>query len=291
MVKWNCNLVNAFPNPYLENIHQPALPSTIPQEPFPFFRLPSELRNRIYALVLFTSTPHSNIYNPCTSLLLASSRLHTEASYLLYSSTTFRIFPLQDFKPLPTVRDLPPYYRRLVTTIELVLGPSWTSPPKSWKVNKSMVRVLGSMASVQTLMVFVEVDPSHPVFAEFRISHGFYTEFCGGLLRDVLKAMPGLKVVQISGRPSVQMDGPLVSRLQREVEAQGRMLKLGDTQRRVSAEDSTSEVALAVRKAVSEHSIWSAEAAEQCPREVEHPADALNDRRARIPPDGADRPW
>jgi hypothetical protein len=266
MVKWNYNLVNAFPNPYLENIHQSASPSTTPQEPFPFFRLPSELRNRIYALILFTSIPYSNIYNPCTSLLLASSRLHTEASYVLYSSTTFRIFPLQDFKPLPTVRDLPPHYRRLVTTIELVLGPSWTAPPKSWRVSRSMARVLGSMASVQTLMVFVEVDPSHPVFAEFRISHGFYTEFCGGLLRDVLKAMPRLEVVQIAGRPSVQMDGPLVSRLRREVEAQGRVIKWGDMERRASVEDKTSEVTLAMRKAVSEHSIQSAEAAETVPK-------------------------
>jgi hypothetical protein len=128
-----------------------------------------------------------------------------------------------------------------------------------------MVRVLGSMASVQTLMVFVEVDPSHPVFAKFRISHGFYTEFCGGLLRDVLKAMPRLKVVQIAGRPSVQMDGPLVSRLQREVEAQGRILKWGDMQRRVSVEDKTSEVALAEKTAVSEHSIRSAGPTETMP--------------------------
>jgi len=125
-----------------------------------------------------------------------------------------------------------------------------------------MARVLGSMASAQTLMVFVEVDPTHPVFSEFRISHGFYTEFCGGLLRDVLKAMPRLKVVQISGRPSVQMDGPLVSRLRREVEAQGRILKWGDMEHRASVEDKTSEVALTMRKAVSEHSIRSAGAVE-----------------------------
>jgi hypothetical protein len=129
-----------------------------------------------------------------------------------------------------------------------------------------MARVLGSMASVHTLMVFVEVDPSHPVFAKFRISHGFYTEFCGGLLRDVLKAMPRLKVVQIAGRPSVQMDGPLVSRLRREVEAQGRILKWGDMEHRLSIEDKTSEVALAVRKAVPEHSIRSTGAAETVPK-------------------------
>jgi hypothetical protein len=140
-----------------------------------------------------------------------------------------------------------------------------------------MVRVLGSMASVQTLMVVVEVDPSHPVFAKFRISHGYYTEFCGGLLRDVLKALPRLKVVQIAGRPSVQMDGPLVSRLQREVEAQGRILEREDMQRRVSVQDKTSVVSPAMRNAVSKDSIRSLEQQKQCPREIDRPADALND--------------
>jgi hypothetical protein len=234
MVKWNSNLVNAFPDPYLKTKCQPAPPSTSPPDPFPFLKLPSELRNRIYDLLLFTSIPCSK--SPCISLLLASRQLHTEASYLLYSSTIFRIFPLQDFNPLPTVRDLPARYRKLVTIIELVLGPSWTAPPKSWKVNKSMARVLGSMDSVQTLRVFVEIDPSHPVFAKFRVSHGFYTEFCGGLLRDVLKAMPRLRVVQISGRPSVQMDGPLVSRLQKEVEAEQRVLRWGEMGKNCTAE-------------------------------------------------------
>lgn len=92
------------------------------------------------------------------------------------------------------------------------------------------------MDSVQTLRVFVEVDPSHPVFAKFRVSHGFYTEFCGGLLRDVLKAMPRLRVVQISGRPSVQMDGPLISRLQKEVEAEQRVLRWGEMGKNCTAE-------------------------------------------------------
>jgi hypothetical protein len=257
MVKWKTNLVNAFPNPYLETKHQPAPPSMNPQEPFPFFKLPSELRNRIYALVLSTGTPYSS--KNCTSILLASRRLHAEASYLLYSSTTFRIFALQDFNPLPTVCDLPIHYRKLVTTTELVLGPSWTAPPKSWKVNKSMARILGGMGSVHTLKVFVEIDPSHSLFAKFRVSHGFYTDFCGGLLRDVLKAMPRLEIVQISGRPSVRMDGPLVSRLRREVEAQGRVLRCGEMARRLSGTDTAAEVA---KDIVLEDLVWSVRSAE-----------------------------
>lgn len=91
-----------------------------------------------------------------------------------------------------------------------------------------MKRYLGGMESVQTLRVFVEIDPSHPVFAKFRISHGFYTEFSGSLLKDILLAMPRLEVVQIDGRPSVQIDGPLVSRLRQEVEAQGRIIRWGE---------------------------------------------------------------
>jgi hypothetical protein len=249
MVPWTHNLINAFPD------HPPPKPTaetgdagesheqlaavaarseraTTPTKPFPFFRLPSELRNRIYSLLIFTNPPYRQHDparpGPSTPYFLISRRFHAEASYLLYTNTIFRIFPLQDFNPLPTVRELPPQYRNLVATIELVLGPSWTAPPQSWTVNKSMARVLSGMDAVQTLRVFVEIDPSHPVFAKFRVSHGFYTEFSGNLLKAILDAMPRLEIVQIDGRPSVQIDGPLVSRLKREIESQGRIVKLGE---------------------------------------------------------------
>ncbi len=88
------------------------------------------------------------------------------------------------------------------------------------------------MISVQTLRIFVEIDPSHPVFAKFRISHGFYTDFSGNLLRDILVAMPQVDVVQIDGRPSVQIDGPLVSRLRKEVEGQARLIRWGEMGKR-----------------------------------------------------------
>lgn len=90
-----------------------------------------------------------------------------------------------------------------------------------------MARILQQLSHVRCLKAFVEVDPSHPVFAQFRVSHGFYTEFAGNLLRDVLGAMPQVDFVHLDGNPSVQTDGPLVSRLKSEAEAQGNSVRWG----------------------------------------------------------------
>lgn len=91
-----------------------------------------------------------------------------------------------------------------------------------------MAITLGQLSQVSCLKVFVEVDPSHPVFERFRKSPSFYTDFAGNLLKDVLVALPQAKFVQVDGYPSVQMDGPLVSRLVIEIKAQGRILKWGE---------------------------------------------------------------
>ncbi len=248
---WHDGLVEAFPVPVKKlpssalvtnkriedtikalTLSAPSLPPSPPltNSPFPFFSLPPEIRNRIYSLVLFSPSGSRRLSpnrRPPTSLYLTSSRTHREASYLFYTAHTFRIFPLQEFKPLPTVAELPARYRSLVTNTELILGPGWTAPPKSWKVTQRMAKRLRQLCRVRCLRVFVEIDPSHPVFARFRVSHGFYTEFAGNLLRDVLVAMPQVEFVQLDGNPSVQMDGPLVLRLRREVEDQGRLVTWG----------------------------------------------------------------
>lgn len=245
---WHDGLVEAFPVPETKlpsvpvdvqpiedaikalTLSHPSLPPpTIP--PFPFFSLPAEIRNRIYYLVLFSRSesrkPFPKRRSP-TSLYLTSSRTHREASYIFYTSQTFRLFPLQEFKPLlPTVSELPPRYRPLVANTELILGPGWTAPPKSWKVTQRVAKILRQLCRVRCLRVFVEIDPSHPVFARFRVSHDFYTEFAGNLLRDVLVAMPQVEFVQLDGNPSVQMDGPLVVRLRKEIEGLGRVVKWG----------------------------------------------------------------
>lgn len=247
---WHEGLVKTFPfrevqipsvAPEMQSIEEAITDLSISQSPlqttpppsFKFFSLPAEIRNRIYTLVLFSSGGGGDGPKPPpdrrlpTSLFLTSSRLHREASYTFYSTQTFGIFPLQEFKPLPTVSELPVRYRALVTNSELILGPSWTAPPKSWKVSHRMARILPQLSRVRCLRVFVEVDPTLPVFARFRVSHSFYTDFAGCLLRDVLAAMPQVEYVQLDGNPSVRMDGPLVSRLRSEIEAHERIVRWG----------------------------------------------------------------
>lgn len=243
---WRDGLVEAFPIPEAkvsntshgadtieEAIRALAIDPTSVQKPtvspFPFFSLPAEIRNRIYRLVLYSTSepgPSQERRLP-TSLFLTSSHIHREASYIFYTSQTFRLFPLQEFNPLPTISELPLRYRALVTNVELVLGPGWTAPPKTWKVTERMSKKLRQLKQLKCLKVFVQVDPSHPVFARFRVSHGFYTDFAGKLLRTVLVAMPQVEFVQIDGNPSVAKEGPLVSRLKDEVEAQSRTVTWG----------------------------------------------------------------
>lgn len=109
----------------------------------------------------------------------------------------------------------------------MVIGSSWTNPPKEWKVTKSLKNTLSKLKAVQTLKIFVELDPSHPVFARYRKSLDFYTDFCGDLLKDILTVMPQLKFVELDGNPSVQLKGPLISRLRQEAEEQHKVIKWG----------------------------------------------------------------
>ncbi|EXJ93798.1 hypothetical protein A1O1_02191 [Capronia coronata CBS 617.96] len=246
---WRDGLVNAFPIPqdrlktknkkllqqgvHLENVSNTseegdeALP---PGKPFPFLELPAEIRNRIYRLVLFSKPGYRGAdgrKKSRTSILAVSKKVHQEASYILYSSLSFRIFPLQDFTPVPTIQELRPMYRAMVTQLELVVGSSWTGPPKSWRVNKVLARHLGRLSAVQILKVFVQLDPSVPMYEKYRISFDFYTDFCGNLLHDVLVAMPHVTALVIDGNPGIDTTGPLVSRLLAEAKSEGKVCTLG----------------------------------------------------------------
>lgn len=91
----------------------------------------------------------------------------------------------------------------------------------------SLGRILGKLDAVQTLRIFIALDPSDPVFARYRVSLGFYTHFCGDLLSAILGVMPNLRFVELDGNPSVQKRGPLVRRLWSVVVEEGREIKWG----------------------------------------------------------------
>jgi hypothetical protein len=249
---WRDGLVNAFPIPadrfrskkglkkdkYLPVSHttepeEEPFDTDVPiKEPFRFLDLPPEIRNRVYAIALLSKSGYRGLdgkKKTAISLLTVNKKVHIEASYVLYSSQSFRIFPLQDFMPKPVIQELRPMYRSMVTKLEMVVGSSWTSPPKTWRVSKLLAKRLGTLTAVQTLRVMVELDPSLPMFEKYRISPEFYTNFCGNLLRDVLVAMPGVMFIELDGNPGVDTSGPLVRRLLKEADSIGKTVRLGTT--------------------------------------------------------------
>lgn len=159
------------------------------------------------------------------SLFLVSRRLHDEATHFFYSVQTFRLFPIQDYSRLPTIRALPRRYLPSITTIELIFGSSWTAPPRSWSVNNGLG--LEDMACARTLKVYIQCDPSHPVFEGFRVSKDYYTEFAGKLMQQILARLPNLAQVEFDGYPSVQKKGPLMTRLLEETRAANKKVLWG----------------------------------------------------------------
>ncbi|KAH8693831.1 hypothetical protein BGW36DRAFT_383832 [Talaromyces proteolyticus] len=225
---------------YHEDEDEPGYQQAI--SPFRFFDLPSEIRLKIYGYVLFgskrkvSSRTNGNVglssknkplapLSHRLSLFLASQRIHDEAAALFYSVQTFRVFPIQDYSRFPTLADLGKSYRPMIGKIELILGSSWTAPPKSWKITHRLG--LAEMVNLRIFRVFIQCDPSHPIFEGFRISNDFYTGFAGGLVRQILELLPNLEHVEFDAWPSVQKNGALMRRLLAEVRGAGKQIYWG----------------------------------------------------------------
>jgi len=172
--------------------------------------------------MVFSAAPTVIDLDPSTFSLLnrhktlaifrVSRQLYEEATHHFFSTHTFRLFPTYPgryFKTKkPLLARLPARYRESMTNLELRLGPGWNNPPRGWVVNDALGLI--DCTSVRVLKVFVEVDPSDGIFKGFRAGEGFYERFSQGLLKDVLKGVPTIEVVEFDAWPSVKRDGDMM---------------------------------------------------------------------------------
>ncbi|KAK3309324.1 uncharacterized protein B0T15DRAFT_480 [Chaetomium strumarium] len=203
---------------------------------FPFLALPSELRIEIYAhhfaecnRVIDLSFDNYKRIHKKLALFRTCRAIYHEAMYFFYSTRTFRIFPTLSGRPSttkkPLLARLNARQRRLITSLELRLGPHWGKPPRSWVVNKALG--LEDCVNVRKLTVFVEVDPSDNIFNGFRQADNFYELFTRNLLDNVLVQMPFLHSVHFDAWSSVKKSGPMMSGLLAVAEARGRRICWG----------------------------------------------------------------
>ncbi|EKD18160.1 hypothetical protein MBM_03932 [Drepanopeziza brunnea f. sp. 'multigermtubi' MB_m1] len=198
--------------------------STTKTKPFPFARLPSELRNKIYSLV-FACVPDAIDLDPSLfklfhrmqifALFRVSRQIYLESVHNFFSTHTFRIFPTYPGKYFktkkPLLARLPARARESLTSLQLRVGPGWNNPPQGWVVNEQLG--LRDCTNVRVLKVFVECDPSDAIFAGFRKSEGFYERFCKNLLEAVLRDVPSIQVVEFDAYSSVSRTGDMMSGL------------------------------------------------------------------------------
>ena len=188
--------------------------------PFRFFHLPPELRSSI----LTTYFDHDEVIDidfraeGLFEIFRVSKQLRTEATRVFYGLRTFRILPTHpnavSRRAKPVFHRLSPFQRSHITSLELRLGPFWTAPPKCWVINNRLG--LRDATSVILLKITVQCDPSHEMYADWRISEDFYTNFCGILLEKLIRRLPKLLHVQFRTYPGVDHNGPLLTRLVNE---------------------------------------------------------------------------
>lgn len=110
--------------------------------PFRFLDLPSEMRVRTYDILLhapFEGRPidlaqynFRRVHPVLMATFLTCRQMHAEASNVFYGYNTISLFPASPRffnTKLPLLARLPDRYRRLVTALEIRLGPGWSQPP------------------------------------------------------------------------------------------------------------------------------------------------------------------
>lgn len=217
--------------PRVSNLRSEELSAiNIMPQHFRFLDLPFDLRYKILGYVLVSNEVIDLEPIFCyparerLAVFLVSKGFYSDASYVFYSSHTFRIFPTSGRffgnKTRPLLARLPSRDQRSLVSLELRLGPGWTCPPASWRVNGALG--LENMVAVRSLKVFVEVDPSHDFFRGFRVGKDFYTRFSSELLEQIIERLPALERVELDGWPSVMREGPLMRRLADVARASGK---------------------------------------------------------------------
>ncbi|KAF1936848.1 hypothetical protein EJ02DRAFT_73886 [Clathrospora elynae] len=207
----------------------------VKRQSFRFFDLPSELRLRVYELLLiFPKTidldpTNHGVVAPALRLFLVDRRMHEESSRVFYSLNTFRVFPVHGRyinRKHPLLAWFPRKYRAYMTRLELRLGPGFTKPPKCWVVDSRLG--LTAARKVHRLKVFVEIDPaSDEVLEGWRIGNDFYTEYCVKLLRGLLARLHSINVVEFDAYPSVPKSSPLLKGLMEEAKLNQKRIAWG----------------------------------------------------------------
>lgn len=195
------------------------------RQPFPFFRLPYELRWKVLLSVMrYNDVVDLNV-NAVRRLGMfpVSRQWYQECCQAFYGGNIFRLLPLdgplKKKRTKPLIQHFTPENRKRVTRLELRLGPHWSDPPRCWQISDQVG--LEDLSSVRRLDVFVQCDPEHPSFVGFRQTKKFYTDYCGELLEEIFGRIPKLETISIDSWPSVGRDSPLIRRLETEATLYG----------------------------------------------------------------------